>query len=153
MPANDKFKDAMSLVPTSVAIAWTKNNQGEISGCTISSFISVSVEKENEAIAFVLRNDSRTATTISELEKFKISILSEDQVELANIFSRGLPIAELNSVIGTNPTWIYHSTCEFTLKLQQKVLLTNSTIFIADVLSFIARPNLQPLIYSAREYL
>ena len=153
MHANDKFKEVMSLIPTSVAIAWIRNDQSEIFGCTISSFISVSVEKENEAIAFVLRNDSRTGYAISNSENFTISILSKDQVEIANIFSRGLPIAEMNSAIRTYPTWNDCSTCEFSLKLQRQILLSNSTIFIADVVSFLSRPRLEPLVYSARKYL
>ena len=152
MNANDKFKEAMSLVPTSVGVVWRSNDRKEISGCTISSFISISVQLENEVIAFVLRNDSRTGHMISKAGDFKISILSKDQVEIANIFSKGLSIVELNSAIEAYPTWIESTICEFSLKFQQQIHFSNSTIFVADVISFLSRPKIEPLIYSARKF-
>ena len=93
MLANKEFKEAMSLIPTSVAVAWLTNDQHEILGCTISSFISISVEQENEMIAFVLRSNSRTGLSIGKSGSFNISILSRNQSEIASIFARGLPIA------------------------------------------------------------
>ena len=153
MLANNEFKEAMSLIPTSVAIAWLTNDQHEILGCTISSFISVSVEHENEMIAFVLRSDSRTGLSIGKSRTFNISILSRNQSEIASIFARGLSIEELNSSMKTHPTWNKDSVCEFSLRLQQEIVLRNSRIFIADVTSFCSRPTLDPLVYSARKYL
>ena len=142
----------MSLIPTSVAIAWLTNDQGQIIGCTISSFISVSVIQESEEIAFVLRSNSRTGQSIRSSQKFKISILSKDQVEIAKIFSRGMQINDLNSAIQAFPKWIDNSVCEFSLKMKQEITLSNSIIFVASVSSFLSRPQLQPMVYSAREY-
>lgn len=152
MFANNEFKEVMSLVPTSVAIVWYSSEQYGISGCTISSFISVSVEQENEMIAFVLKSNSRTGIIISKSKTFHISILSREQVEIANIFAKGLTISELNSYIKTHPTWTQNSVCEFAVKLSQEIVLPNSKIFIADVTSFLSRPTLEPLVYSARKY-
>lgn len=152
MIVNDTFKETMSLIPTSVAILWLTNDQGQILGCTISSFISVSVIQENEEIAFVLRSNSRTGQSIRSSQSFKISILNKDQIEIAKIFSEGMPIIELNAAIQSFPTWIDNSVCEFSLRIKQEIVLSNSTIFVARVNSFLSRPQLQPMVYSARKY-
>jgi flavin reductase (DIM6/NTAB) family NADH-FMN oxidoreductase RutF len=152
MIVNDEFKETMSLIPTSVAIAWLTNDQDQILGCTISSFISVSVIQQNEEIAFVLRSNSRTRQSIRSSKSFKISILSKDQIEIAKIFSRRMELNELNSALQSYRTWNDNSVCQFSLKLKQEINLPNSTIFVASVHSFLSRPNLQPMVYSAREY-
>jgi flavin reductase (DIM6/NTAB) family NADH-FMN oxidoreductase RutF len=153
MIENIKFKEAMSLIPTSVAIAWLANEKKQFFGCTISSFISVSIIQESEQVAFLLRTNSRTGERIRNSKNFKISILSKDQIEIAKIFSRGLGITELNLATEEYPLWFEESVCEFSLTMEQEVVLSNSTIFIANVTSFLSRPNLQPLVYIAREYL
>ena len=152
MTANIKFKEAMSLIPSSVAIVWLKNDQDQLLGCTISSFISVSVIEKGEEVAFVLRNDSRTGQHIKSSQGFKISILSRDQIEIARIFSKGLQIDDLNSAIRKYPLWDENSICEFSLAMKQKIILSNSTIFLASVSSFVSNPELKPLIYATREY-
>lgn len=152
MLANDKFKEAMSLIPTSVAIVWLADERNQFFGCTISSFISVSVVQESEEVAFILRSNSRTGERIRNSKKFKVSILSRDQVEIAKLFSRGLSISEVNSSTELHPLWFEESICEFSLTIKQEISLSSSTMFIASVMSFLSRPNLQPLVYSAREY-
>jgi len=152
MSANDKFKDAMSLVPTSVAIVWLKDEQNRFFGCTISSFISVSVIQDREEVAFVLRPNSKTGERIRNSKNFHISILNRKQERIAKFFSQGLLNADLNLAIKADSMWFEESVCEFSLAMKQEIVLENSTIFVADVKSFSSRPNLQPLIYSAREY-
>jgi flavin reductase (DIM6/NTAB) family NADH-FMN oxidoreductase RutF len=152
MAANIIFKEAMSLIPTSVAIVWLTSDQGQISGCTISSFISVSVIENDEEVAFVLRNNSRTGQSIKSSQNFKISILSREQFEIASVFSQGLQIIDLNLALQEHPMWHENSVCEFSLRMKQEIVLSHSTVFLAGVASFISRPHLKPLIYSAREY-
>jgi flavin reductase (DIM6/NTAB) family NADH-FMN oxidoreductase RutF len=152
MIVNDEFKETMSIIPTSVAIAWLTNDQGQILGCTISSFISVSVIQESEEIAFVLRSNSRTGQTIRSAKSFKISILSKEQIEIAKIFSMGMELNDLNSAILNHPTWVDNAVCQFSVKLKKEIHLSNSIIYVASVNSFLSRPSLQPMVYSAREY-
>jgi flavin reductase (DIM6/NTAB) family NADH-FMN oxidoreductase RutF len=153
MSTNDKFKDAMSLVPTSVAIVWLTDEQNQFFGCTISSLISVSVIQDREEVAFVLRPNSKTGERIRNSKNFNISVLNSNQERTAKIFSQGLLSADLNLAIKANSMWFEESVCEFSLDTKQEIVLENSTIFVASVKSFSSRPDLQPLIYSAREYM
>jgi flavin reductase (DIM6/NTAB) family NADH-FMN oxidoreductase RutF len=152
MSTNDKFKDAMSLVPTSVAIVWLRDEQNQFFGCTISSLISVSVIQDCEEVAFILRTNSKTGERIRNSKNFNISILNRNQESIAKIFSQGLLSTDLNVAIKANSMWFEESVCEFSLSLKQEITLENSTIFVASVKSFSSRPNLQPLIYSARKF-
>ena len=152
MKTNDKFKDAMSLVPTSVAVVWLTDEQNQFFGCTISSFISVSVIQDCEEVAFVLRTNSKTGERVRNSKNFNISILNRSQEKIAKIFSQGLLSGDLNLAIKAKSMWFEESVCEFSLAMKQEVILENSIIFVASVKSFSSRPNLQPLIYIAREY-
>lgn len=153
MTTNGNFKDAMSLVPTSVAIVWSTDEQNQVFGCTISSFISVSVIQDCEEVAFILRTNSKTGERIRNSKNFNISILNRNQQSIAKIFSQGLLSADLNLAIKANSMWFEESVCEFSLAMKQEIALENSTIFVASVKSFSSRPILQPLVYSARKYL
>ena len=153
MQDNHDFKEAMSLIPTCVGVVWINQNQTHKLGCTISSFVSVSVANDNEIVAFVLRSDSRTAQIIKETNELNVSILSENQFEIAGIFAAGLTIKQLNKSLEVFPEWNKSSICEFSLKIEKEIEISQSTIFIAKVESFLYRQDIKPLVYSSRKYI
>lgn len=152
MDINDDFKEAMSLIPTSVGVVWLRKNHAQKIGCTISSFISVSVSLGKEKIAFVLRNNSRTAQNLANSEEFHISILDKTQHEVAKIFASGLSIEHLNQSLKNHVDWREGAICEFSLKINRQIQVDDSTIFVARVKSFLYRPSRLPLVYSSRKY-
>jgi flavin reductase (DIM6/NTAB) family NADH-FMN oxidoreductase RutF len=150
---NKEFKDAMSLVPTSVGIVWSRLNDHEIVGCTISSFISVSILTEQEAVGFVLRRESRTANTLRQQQEYTVSILSENQSRIAEIFASGMGTADLYSSLAKEASWDKLVVCEFHLSNSDIIDVGPALLFISHVNSMNVYSDKRPLIYSSRQFL
>jgi len=74
--------------PTGVTIITTKKPDGELVGCTASSFNSVSVDPP--LILWSVDKDGLGADIFKTAEYFAVNVLSRDQVDLSNKFaSRG----------------------------------------------------------------
>ena len=152
MIPNVGFKEAMSLVPTCVGVVWLVTNDNQKIGCTISSFISVSITTDSEVVAFVLRNESRTAKALSEVEVFQIAILSQRQQEIARIFSSSFSVDQLNDELLDFPSWIDNAVCWFKLTVRETISVNDTVIIMADVNGFVYNMGEEPLIYSSRNY-
>ena len=150
---NKEFKDAMSLVPTSVGIVWSRLNNHEIVGCTISSFISVSILTEQEAVGFVLKRESRTANTLRQQQRYTVSILSENQSRIAEIFASGMSVADLHSSLTKEASWDKLVVCEFNLSISNIIEVGPALMFISHVDSINVHRDQRPLIYSSRKFL
>ena len=152
MKRSSEFKDAMSLVPTSVGILWMDLISGDKVGCTISSFISVSVEMAKEKIAFVLRDQSRTTSYLRKTEYFHISILGEKQVDIARLFASSFPVPLLNEELLNFPNWESSALCNFRLSVSQIQPVNDTLIVTADVLNYSFNANIKPLVYASRKF-
>lgn len=142
----------MSLIPTAVGIVWSLESNGDVLGCTISSFISVSIEEKQETVAFVLRQESRTAHQLKELSVYRVSILSQDQSSIAKVFANGMSASEKSKLISQYNLWYEDTVCEFQLQPMQQVIVGSSIIFLAKVISFSSNPVKQPLVYQSRRF-
>ena len=78
------FKDAMSQVPTNVAVVGSWEAAG-IRACTVSSLVSIDII--NPTIIFVLKSDSATLANIISTKDFSINVLSAQQAHLSQIYS------------------------------------------------------------------
>ena len=152
MTPNVEFKEAMSLIPTSVGVVWLNSNDNQKIGCTISSFISVSVTTDSEVIAFVLKGESRTAKILIEAGTFQIAILSQQQLEIAKIFSRSFPVDQLNDALLGYPSWVENSICWFKLSVRKTIPVNDTVMFMADVNGYRYNIDAEPLVYSSRKY-
>ena len=149
------FKDAMSQIPTSVAVI-SLFVEESIKACTISSLVSVDIV--NPKVMFVLKNDSSTLNTIKSSLRFSISILTNNQAIISQRYSKieaksleprdidfcnyedsGLPV-----LIGAYSTFF----CNFDSILE----LSDATIVFASVENVINGDATNPLIYFARKY-
>jgi flavin reductase (DIM6/NTAB) family NADH-FMN oxidoreductase RutF len=146
------YKNAMSRVPTSVGVVWTLNANNQIVGCTISSFMSVSIDRNEQVVAFILKTSSRTAAILETQDDFQVSILNEDQVLLARTFASDDRFVENNLEIFSQDNWRHDCVCEFKIKARQKFVIGGSQLLIADVLSYFYNPTKKPLVYSARSF-
>ena len=150
--ASQKFKDVMSLIPTAVGIVWYLESNEDVLGCTISSFISVSIEEKRETVAFVLKEESRTAHQLKELSTYRISILSQNQSNIAKVFGSGMSASEKSKSIAQYDSWYKDTLCEFRLQNIQQVTVGSSVIFLAKVISFSSNPVKLPLVYQSRRF-
>ena len=149
------FKDAMSQIPTSVAVI-SLSVAGNIKACTISSLVSVDVV--NPTVMFVLKNDSSTLNAIKSCLRFSISILTRNQALISQRYSNvgreklestnidfcnhedsGLPM-----LIGAYSTFL----CNFESTLE----LSSASIVFASVENVIKSDTRDPLVYFARKY-
>lgn len=78
------FRRILSRFPSGLVILTTRHD-GKLYGLTCQAFTSVSLEPP--LIGAFLRNESGSLWAISNAKQFGVSILAEDQTELARIFS------------------------------------------------------------------
>jgi flavin reductase (DIM6/NTAB) family NADH-FMN oxidoreductase RutF len=81
------FRDAMSLIPTSVSVV-SLINKSKITACTISSLVSVSIDPVNPEVLFVLKKESYTGSLIAKNRLFTLNVLANDQQNYAVEFSK-----------------------------------------------------------------
>jgi flavin reductase (DIM6/NTAB) family NADH-FMN oxidoreductase RutF len=150
------FRDAMSLLPTSVSVvALIKNSK--ITACTISSLVSVSIDPVNPEVLFVLKKESHTGSLIAKNRLFTINVLTENQQDFASEFSKLRDLEqELDSKI-----WKLSSKKFVELNGSRVVMdceinqiyeknLTN--IYVAKVLDYKFDSTKSALIYDERKY-
>jgi len=150
------FKDAMSEVPTCVAlIACLQDN--EIYGCTISSLVSVDIRDSSEKIAFMLKRDSLIGRRIILNEYFTLNVLSTGQESLAKYYS-GLRLPDLV----TDDKWdiknyryanLRKAKVIFNCKFLNVFKEYNANIYVATVLESFINEGKSPLIYMSRNFL
>ena len=75
------FRKLMSQFATGVCVVSTLSEAGDPSGITVNSLVSVSLEPM--LVCWSLQNDSSQFALWSEAKDFAISILSEDQADVA----------------------------------------------------------------------
>ncbi|NJO35248.1 MAG: flavin reductase family protein [Rhodospirillales bacterium] len=80
-----RFRDALGLFPTGVAIVTTVAN-GERLGMTISSFGSLSLEPP--LVLFSMHRKANGYPAWQQATHYAINVLNEDQQELSNRFAR-----------------------------------------------------------------
>jgi len=149
---NDYFKDVMSTIPSCVGIVWVKVNETQTLGCTISSFISISVALGDEKVCFILKNNSRTGELIESSKTFNISILGEKQSEIAKLFAAGISPNEIDLFLKKQTDWESHTICNLVLEYNKKYVENFSTIYIANVISSKPIAGIDPLIYRNRKF-
>lgn len=81
------LRAAAAHFPTGVAIVTSRDESGDPVGCTISSFLSVSLEPPIVAIS--LRTVSNTPRHITTFGHFGISVLAARQHAVAHLFASG----------------------------------------------------------------
>jgi flavin reductase (DIM6/NTAB) family NADH-FMN oxidoreductase RutF len=83
-----KFRNALGLFPTGVAIVTTRSSDNERVGATVSSFSSVSLDPP--LILFSIARSANSFETWQNAQYFAVNILSEDQSATSNRFAKSL---------------------------------------------------------------
>jgi flavin reductase (DIM6/NTAB) family NADH-FMN oxidoreductase RutF len=83
-----KFRDALGLFPTGVAVVTTLAPDGERIGATVSSFNSVSLDPP--LILFSIACNTKSFPVWQNAQHYAVNILSEAQSETSNRFARAM---------------------------------------------------------------
>lgn len=149
------FRDAMSLIPTSVSILACMSDS-KIYSCTISSLVSIDVSEASAQIIFVLKKKSFVGSKIVSGNEFTINVLNSSQTPLAKKYS-----SQRNSEDLLSENWDT-STGRFTKLKDARVVLKctfecvykahKADIFVGNVLDFDMKSEVNSLIYDSRRY-
>jgi flavin reductase len=149
------FKDAMSQVPTNVAVVGSWEAEG-IRACTISSLVSIDII--DPTIIFVLKSDSATLANIKSTKNFSLNVLSAQQAHLSQIYSN---LRTNEQITNLTQSWEAHKTgvpiirdshLNFFCLLISTQELKNTTIVFAKVTEIINSNSENPLVYFERKY-
>lgn len=149
------FKDAMSQIPTSVAVI-SLFVEESIKACTISSLVSVDIV--NPKVMFVLKNDSSTLNAIKRSLRFSISILTSNQALISQRYSntkaKSLEPRDIDFCIyeGSDLPILIGAYSTFFCNFESILELSGATIVFASVENVIKGDTSDPLVYFARKY-
>lgn len=80
-----EFRNAMGKFATGITVVTTEYN-GDTMGMTVNAFMSVSLDPK--LIAISIDENARMYDKLQKTKKFGISVLTEDQQDIAMIFAR-----------------------------------------------------------------
>ena len=132
-----------------------------LNACTISSFTSISVDNGNESVIFTLKKESKTGKDLQGLDSFAVCILSSEQEKIARIAGSNLDRSEIQRELKefviqdhNDRLCIGGSYLNFFLKLEKKITLEKSEIYVCKVLSGYENTSgkVMPMIYSNRKF-
>ena len=154
---NSEFINALKNAASTVSVV-TSNGEKGMAGATISSFCSVSANPAT-LLACVFKK-TPLSSTIESNNKFCINLLSQEQIDISNIFA-GREVSE-NKNKFENVKWktgkfnqpiIIGSVASFECNLNNIINGETHNIFIGNVISIIDEPGIEdPLIYGKQKY-
>ena len=154
---NLEFVNALKNAASTVSIV-TSNGDDGMAGATISSFCSVSANPAT-LLACVFKNTTLT-NMIKSNKKFCINLLSQEQVEISNIFAgREVSVSQNKfdlvewSIGKFNQPIITGSVASFECNVSNTIDGNTHNIFIGNVISITDEPGIvNPLIYGKQKY-
>ena len=148
-----KFRTALGLFPTGVAVVTGLSSKQEAMGMTINSFTSVSLEPP--LILWCVNHKSMGYKHYCTMRHFVINILSKNQIELSNRFAqRGIDkFAKINYETNSHGVPILKDCCAtFHCKLWKLYHGGDHTIIVGEVMEFHYNRSLEALVFSRGEY-
>ena len=155
------FKDAMSLVPTSVSVVRVNSSvtNSQITASTISSLISLSVIDGDEEIMFALKNNSYLGQKLLEEKFFSINLLNSKQDYLAKKYGSSAN-ATTNLSVSQEESWmamenfmyLRHSVISIFCELTDQNVRKHSTLYFGKIISSTGLVSARPLIYQNRQF-
>ena len=151
-----EFRNAMSLIPTSVSIVALISNS-KVTACTISSLVSVSIDPQNPEILFVLKKESHTGSLIKKDKFFTINILAKNQQSFALEFSKQRDLdqefdSNKWSLGSSNFVELNGSRVIMDCQINQVYENHLADIYVAKVLNYKFDSTVPALIYDERKY-
>ncbi|MEH6549574.1 MAG: flavin reductase family protein [Pseudomonadales bacterium] len=144
------YRSALGQFTTGVAIVTSCDPQGSPVGMTINSFNSVSLSPR--LVSWSIDMSAGSYYVFRHCKQFAISILTEDQQEVAKRFSRkGADKFESIDHISHQPTIIPSASAWFICENNQQFLLGDHLMLIGQVLEFGHKAK-KPLLFSQGQF-
>ncbi|MFY9589412.1 flavin reductase family protein [Rickettsia endosymbiont of Halotydeus destructor] len=149
----EAFKKAMSRFPTGVTVI-TTSYDSKLFGFTANSFTSVSLKPS--LVSFCLDEKAFSIDGFNNSDKFAVSILAENQIDISKHFSRH----QSDKFLNISYTQGEYSECPLidgaTCHIEcQKVTSYNAgdhIIFIGEVIHTAIKNDSNPLLYFLKSY-
>lgn len=149
----EEFKRAVGKFPTGVSVI-TTSKDGNLYGFTASSFVSVSLAPP--LVSFCLDKYANSFPAFEACEFFSVSILADDQENLAKHFSHRLEdkfIGVKHHILLKSNTPIVDNCASYLECRQYKKLeCGDHFIFVGEVISTIVDETKSPLLYYAKSF-
>lgn len=144
------FRDVMGKFATGITVV-TVNNKGKTRGITVNSFMSVSLSPQ--LIAVSIDKKASMYPFIQDAAYFGVSILSEEQKDIAQIFAKQKTAnKEIHFTKGVHDTLII-SEALGTIICQQKenIIVGDHLVVFGEVLS-LDMEDKKPVLFFGGEY-
>jgi flavin reductase (DIM6/NTAB) family NADH-FMN oxidoreductase RutF len=147
------FAEAMSALAGGVAVV-TCELDGRPWGLTVTAFTSVSVDPPT---ALVSIGSERTADAIAASGRFGVSLLAEDQLEVAfHASAPGKPkflepLVDVGHAFPESPM-VADALAHFDCHVEQTLVVADHTIFVGRARAAHILRTARPLVYHSRQY-
>ena len=132
----ENLKMSWGKIPTGVAVLTTLEANGDIHGITINSFFSLSIKKPSLLVS--ISKSAKSHDLIVKDRKFGLSVLSSDQKEYGEFFSRNskekLPDKFDLVLMGKGIHVIKNSLIQFSCELDFMTSVSDHTLFAANII-------------------
>lgn len=143
------FRDAMGKFATGITIV-TLEDDNEVYGITVNAFMSISLNPK--LIAISIDEDASIYDRIQNVKGFGISILKEEQKEIAMIFAKQIKKdREIDYFINDGVPVIRNSLATIVCQVRNKVKAGDHMIIIAEVTELTVEEG-EPILYSGGNY-
>lgn len=143
------FRDAMGKFATGITVV-TMNDNGNPIGMTVNAFMSISLNPKLIAVSI----DKRASMydKLNSIEKFGVSILSEEQKDLSMIFARQKEQdSEIKFLDQDGVPVLDQALATLSCSVQEKVIAGDHLIYIAEVTDITVREG-EPILYFGGKY-
>jgi len=148
----DKFRESMSRLATGVTIVMTEID-GRPWGLTVSACCSISMEPP--LILVSLATKSASTQAIIDNDRFGVSVLAEDQVEVAQSGAKAGAPKFFEDFVETEDNATYNvknALANIHCKVDQIITAGDHTIFIGLVENVVLGESKSPLLYFNRHF-
>lgn len=147
-----EFREALSRFPTGVTILTLRTNDGRFSGLTVSAFSSVSLDPQ--MVLACVSSRSRCVPSLKENQSFAISILSEDQADIAQHFATPLAdkFASISHSQAKNGAPLIDGACAHIECTVRDCHNGGDHIIVVGSVEHIVLSHDRPLIYAMRNF-
>ena len=144
------LRSTLSQFPTGVAIVTALAENHLPAGMTINSFNSVSLSPA--LVSWCIDHHSASYGTFTETERFAVTVLAADQVELAKRFAtRGANKFRDIDITGNEAPIIPQGCAWFKCETYQSIALGDHTMLVGKVIEFAKNP-IPPLVFSGGQF-
>lgn len=151
----ESLRSAMRAWSAGVTVV-TAAHEGQIHGMTVNSFTSISLDPA--LITISLQQNSRTHELISKSQAFGVTILSNEQAVISNIFAGRVPEASnrfanlQTETLVTGSPLIVGGLAWLDCRVIERFDAGMNMLFIAEVVAARSMDAGEPLVYHNREY-